>query len=121
MTYKFPVGTYSITLASERSGPVDNGAAFVTCWSPDLKLMAEIHFREGPTLPKNSVSTTPTRVSIVINLLATRYGWCVDLLRNERPIAISYFEETDRFYLSTSERQPVGEGVGLLADGGAHG
>jgi hypothetical protein len=114
MRYAFEVGSYSLTIQSVKNPlQLKTTAAVIVCHSHDLKTRASLAFVDGP-LWENSVQVGEI-VDIKIALPAERYGWCADILRNERPISVVYFDDQDRFYLYTSDRQATGgEGPAIL-------
>ncbi|MDF9798143.1 hypothetical protein OKW21_003406 [Catalinimonas alkaloidigena] len=115
MKYYINIVTYQSLIFSQDK---ISRSALIKLWSQDDNKLIWANFRdEGEKVPENSVEKRPNgKLWFHIQLPSSKYGWCIDLLRNERPIGIHYDDENKYFFLYSSSREPVGENEESMLD-----
>ena len=111
MSWWVEIKSYRLSI----SGARDNAPAwtrFVSLYDSEDTLRGYIQFRyDVPTLPgayEYDVGTTGKK-AVSFFMYEHSYSDVVDLLRNERPIYLSYYSSHSVF-VGTSQYEPVGEG-----------
>ena len=94
---------YIVTVeAGEYKKPV---YASIQCFDVNNELIAKMYFHEeGRVLPDNSESNI-----VILRYPISKYSIVMDVLRNEKPVFINYYEHNRSGYIRTGS-EPVGEG-----------